>query len=594
MTVEMVVVLALAVIAIILFATERLPVDLVALLIMGILLGSGILSVEEGLSGFSNTATITVGAMFVLSAGLFRTGAVSSLGLLFTYLSKHSYLLLLLTLMVISGVVSAFINNTATVAILMPVILSITGDTKLSASKLLMPLSFASIFGGVCTLIGTSTNILVNSIAVGHNLPAFSMFEFSALGIVFLVVGTLYMVLVGNRLIPHRRTHSDLTRDFDMGDYLTDIVLLPSARSVGKRLAEAPLVQDMDIDVIGITRKSVTVVIPPPDYILQANDVLRVRCDVQKIRKLQDVKGVALKAGMKWRDQDLESEQAVLVEAVITPNSSLVGKSLKQLDFRATFGATALAIRRHGALLRGKLGRISLKAGDALLIEVKRDHLAQLKQHRAFVIASELPMPKLRKSRILASLFIIVGVVLTAALNIFPIVVSALIGCALLVLSKCISLEEAYQAIEWNIIFLLAGVITLGIALEKTGAAQVISNLMVSTIGAWGPVAMISAFYLLTNLTTEMMSNNATAALFAPIAIVTAETMGVDSRPFLIAVTFAASASFMTPVGYQTNTLIYGPGKYRFTDFLRVGAPLNLIFWLLSSFLIPRIWPVVP
>jgi di/tricarboxylate transporter len=225
------------------------------------------------------------------------------------------------------------------------------------------------------------------------------------------------------------------------------------------------------------------------------------------------------------------------------------------------------------------------------LIEIKRDHLAQLRDQRDFVIVSEVGLPEFRRHKILPALVIIFGVVLTATLGLLPIVVSAIVGCVLLVLTGCLKSEEAYKAIEWNVIFLLAGVLTLGVALEKTGAALYVSNLIVSTVGVWGPVATVSAFYLLTSLLTETMSNNATAALLAPIAIATAEALGLNPRPFLMAVTFAASASFMTPVGYQTNTLIYGPGQYKFADFLRVGTPLNILFWLLATLLIPRCWP---
>jgi len=592
MTLEIVIVLGLVFVAVILFATEKLPVDLVALIIMATLLGTGIISLEEGLSGFSNPATVTIGAMFVLSAGLFKTGAVNSVGVLLTQLSKRNFPLMLLMLMLTIGILSAFINNTAAVAIFLPIIMGVARDAKISASKLLMPLSFASMFGGVCTLIGTSTNILVNSIAVEHGQPGFSMFEFSTLGVIFLGVGILYMLTVGVHLIPARKPQAELTQKFGMGDYLTDIVLLPDAKSVGKPLGEAPLVHDLDIDVIGITRNGVSQIMPPRETVLKANDILRVRCDVEKIRRLQERAGVALKANMKWRDEDLESEQAILVEAVIAPNSALAGKSLKQIQFRSTFGATALAIRHSGKVLHEKLGKTRLKAGDALLIEVKRDHLTQLKQHSAFVIVSETGLPEFRRKKVLPAALIMIGVVAAAALNILPIATSALIGCVLLVLTKCLNMEETYQAIEWNVIFLLAGVITLGIAMEKTGAAFILSEILVSTVGQLGPVVVISTLYFLTMMLTNLMSNAATAALLAPIAIVVANSMAVSPRPFLIAVTFAASLSFMTPVGYQTNTLIYGPGKYKFADFLRVGTPLNILFWLLATFLIPIIWPL--
>jgi di/tricarboxylate transporter len=303
MTFEMVIVLTLVVVAVIMFAAEALPVDLVALIIMATLLGSGIISPEEGLSGFSNPATITVAAMFVLSAGLSKTGAVIFVGKVLTRLGKRNFWLALVTIMLTIGIISAFINNTAAVAIFLPIVHSVARDMNTSASKLLMPMSFASMFGGVCTLIGTSTNILVNSIAEAHGQPAFAMFEFSVLGLIFFSVGTIYMLTIGVRLIPHRRTQAELTQKFGMGDYLTEIILKPEAKSVGKSLMDAPLVHDLDIVVVGVSRKNMPLVVPPPQMVLQANDVLRVRCDVEKIRELQERKGVVLQE-MKWRDQD--------------------------------------------------------------------------------------------------------------------------------------------------------------------------------------------------------------------------------------------------------------------------------------------------
>ncbi len=591
MTVEIVIVLAVVVVAVILFASEILPIDLVALIIMATLLGSGIVSPEEGLSGFSNPATITVAAMFVLSAGLSKTGAVIFVGKVLARLGKRNFWLALIAIMLTSGFISAFVNNTATVAIFLPIVLGVARDMNTSASKLLMPLSFASMFGGVCTLIGTSTNILVSSIAKAHGQPAFAMFEFSALGLIFFIVGVLYMTTLGVRLIPNRRTQAELTQKFGMGDYLTDIVLKPEAASVGKTLAEAPLIRDLDIAIIGVYRDKMPLVLPPPQMVLQANDTLRVRCDVEKIRKLQEREGVVLKAGMKWRDQDFQSDLAVLVEAVIAPNSVLEGKTLKSIKFRNAFGGIVLAIRHRGTVMRKNVDQTRLRAGDALLIEVLRNRLEQLKEHQAFVVVSEIVFPRFRKRKIIPALAILCGVVVTAALNILPIVVGAIIGCVLLLLTKCISIEETYQSIEWSVILLLAGVLTLGVALEKSGAALLLADLLISVVGQWGPVALLSALFFLTVLLTSVMSNAATAALLAPIAIVAADSMAVSPRPLLMAVTFAASLSFMTPVGYQTNTLIYGPGKYRFADFLRVGTPLNILFWILATFLIPMIWP---
>jgi di/tricarboxylate transporter len=590
MTFEIVLVLAILAGAVACFATERLPVDLVALLVLSTLLGSGILTPEQAVSGFSNTATVTVAAMFVLSAGLVRTGMVSLLGKRLTVVGRLGLRPTLIALMALIGVVSAFINNTAAVAIFLPIVLGLARDTGISPSKLLIPLSFASMFGGVCTLIGTSTNILVSSIAAQHGLSPFGMFELSPLGLVLFAVGALYLLTAGVRLIPDRRAGTDLAQSYGMGDYLTEILVLPESPAVGRPLRESPLVRDLDLDVLEIQRGGRLLPAPGAETVLAADDLLRVRCDVRKIRQAEKQEGIVLKSGLKWRDEDLRSSEAALLEAVIVPGSALEGKTLKEAGFRQIYGGTALAIRHRGEVMRERLGMTRLQSGDVLLVEVRRDRVEALKRNPDFVVVSEIGPDEPRRGKLLLALAIVAGVVALAALDLLPIVGSAILGSVLMVLTRCLTLDEAYQAIEWRVVFLLGGILPLGIALETSGAAGLLSSLLVDTIGAWGPLALLSAFYLLTSLLTETMSNNATAALLAPIAISAASSLGVDPRPFLVAVTFAASASFMTPVGYQTNTLIYGPGHYRFADFLRIGTPLNLLFWVIATLLIPRFW----
>lgn len=590
MTLEIAFVLVLLAGAVVLFATEKLPVDLVALMVMSALLLSGIVSPSEGIAGFSNPATVTVGAMFILSAGLSKTGALNFAGAGLVRLGRRSFWLALASMMLFVGSVSAFVNNTAAVAVFMPVMLTLARDIDVSPSKLLMPLSFASMFGGVCTLLGTSTNILVSSIAEQHGQPPFGMFEFAPLGLTFFGVGLVYMMTAGVRLIPARRGGDDLAESFGMGEYLTDIVLLPESASVGKTIEESPLVRELNVAVLEVSRGGERVGVPPPDMKLEAGDVLRVRTDVRRIRELQSRVGVRLKPGIKWREEDLESESAALVEAVVALNSPLETKTLKEANFRAAFGGTVLAIRHRGQLLHENISTTTLVAGDALLVEVRRERLDQLKQSPAFLIVSEVGLPEFRRRKMAPALLIIIGVVVTAAAGLLPVVVAGIVGSLLLILTRCLTIDEAYRAVEWRIIFLLAGVLTLGVAMEKSGAARLMSDAMISGVGVWGPVAVVSGLFLLTTLLTNVMSNNATAALLTPIAIVTAESLALSPRPFLMAVTFAASLSFMTPVGYQTNTLIYGPGQYRFTDFLRVGTPLNILFWLLGTLLIPLIW----
>ncbi len=590
MNYEIILVFAVAICAVVLFATEKLSVDLIALLIMATLLISGVITPEEGISGFSNKATVTVGAMFVLSAGLFKTGAVSYLGKITSDIFKRSYWFGMVTVMIAVGFFSAFINNTPVVAIFIPILLGVAKDIKTSASKLLMPMSFASMFGGVCTLIGTSTNILVSSLAERQGQPAFSMFEIAPLGLIMFSVGMTYMLLVGIRLIPDRRSEGDLIESFNLQEYIAEIVLTENSSSIGQAIKNAPLVKEVELNIIEVNRGEEIFSLPTPDFVLQENDVLRVRCDLDKFQQIQEREGVLFKPQYKWHDEDIETADTKLVEAVIAPNSDFVGKTLAFLKFRENFGASVLALRHRGRLMIEKIADTKLDAGDALLIEVKTNRFSGLQQNPSFVIISEIEKIIYRRRKLIPALFIVAGVILTATLGIAPIVISAVVGAILLVLVGCLTMEEVYQSIEWRIIFLLAGVLSLEAAMTNSGAGMLISSQIIAVVGVWGPTALLSAFYMMTFILTEMMSNNATAALLTPIAIATANTIGVSPRPFLVAVMFAASASFMTPVGYQTNTLIYGPGQYRFADFLRVGTPLNILFWITATIFIPYFW----
>lgn len=592
MTLAMLFVLGLVLAAVVLFASERFPVDLVALLLMAVLLVSGIVDVEAALDGFSNTATITVGAMFVLSAGLSRTGIVDQLGRYVMRLFRLNFWLALLVMMLVVGALSAFMNNTPVVAIFIPVMLAVSKEIGRSASTLLMPLSFAAMLGGTCTLIGTSTNILVSTLAEQHGQAPLSMFELTPVGLIFFAAGTAYMLLVGVRLIPERRGARDLTQDFDMGSYLTEIELEPDARSVGKTVAESPLATELGVQILEVVRLDGHLRLPARDTVLRAGDVLRVVCNVEHIARMQEQQGIRLRSSPRIGDQELASTETVLFEAVLAPHSTLAGRTLAGARFRETYGATVLAIRHRGELRHERLSTVPLRAGDVLLIESRRDRVEALREDDAFVLVSVVSIPRFRRERAAVALAIVGGVVACASLGLLPIVAAAVSGCVLLVLAGCITLPEAYRAIEWRVIFLLAGTLTLGVALETSGAAVFVSAQLVSLLGGYGPLVLLATFYLMTTALTETMSNNATAVLLCPIAVATANALGVDARPFLVAIAFAASASFMTPVGYQTNTMIYGVGQYRFADFIRVGAPLNLILLILATLLIPRFWPL--
>jgi di/tricarboxylate transporter len=584
------VVLGLMLVAIVLFVSDRLRADMVALIILGVLLISGIITPEEGFSGFGHPATVAVAAMFVLSAGLERTGAVAGVGELLGGLGKRSPRGALIAMMLAIGTISAFINNTAAVAILLPSVLAMARRLETSPSKLLIPLSFASLFGGSCTLIGTSTNLLVSSMIEQHGHPAIGMFELSPVGLVLAAAGLVYMATLGSRLLPDRGHGTDLTEEFDVGSYLTELEIIPGSKLIGAKVGRSAL-SEIEVDVLAVVRRGQTMTLPRVNTIFEEGDVLWVRSDLQSMRTLRGADWIHIRPGRKWRDERLEAGDATIIEAVVAKGSPLVGKTLKESDFRNRFGATVLAIRHHDEIRHSRLSSTPLKAGDAMLIEVPTSQAGRLRRHREFVVVSDMgPLEEPPKRRLVA-MAIVAGVIVAAASGMAHISAAALGGAVLLVLTGCLNLDQAYRAVDWQVVFLLGGILPLGIALEKTGGASLLSDLLINGVGAHGPMAILAAVYLVTTVLTAFMSNTATAALLVPIAITTAASLGVDPRPLLIAITFGASASFMTPIGYQTNLLVYGPGSYRFSDYVKVGVPLTLVFWILATLLIPVVWP---
>ena len=594
--IEGLVVLAILIIALVAFATERVRVDLVALGIMVMLMVLGIVSPAEGLAGFSNPATVTIAAMFILSAGLQRTNLPTLAGTRLIRLADKSELRLMLLLMLTTGVLSAFILNTAVVAVFIPIALRIARELKIAPSRLLMPISFGAILGGTLTLIGTSTNLLVSSIAAQSGLTPFSFFEFAPFGIITLAAGLVYMATFGRKLLPDRPVEADLLEKYHVREYLSQIKVQPNSPLIGKKLGDLDLGKRFDITILDILRDGRTILLPGASRHIRAHDIILVRAPLDRLLELQKIEGLEIVLPEELPHHLLDRRNDLgMAEVVVAPQASIIGFTIKELNFRQRFGVVAIGMLRRGMSLTGKFTHEPIMPGDMLLVVGEKKDLINLSNNPDFLLLvdvdAEPPFPRGQNNRAFWALAIMAGVVISAILG-APIVVSALTGAVLMVVSGVLSLDEAYAALDKRVLVLLAGILSLEAAMINSGLDAWLSAVLLRALDDAAPWLLVGVFYLLSSLLTSAMSNQATAVVLAPVAISTAHMLGVDPVPLLMAITFAASASFMTPVGYQTNTMIYNTGNYRFLDFTRVGLPLNILLLILAAIFIPLIWPL--
>lgn len=590
MSFEIIFVFALLGAALFLFATDYVSFDVAALILLVCLLASGILTPQEGFAGVSNPATITIAAMFVISEGLRRTGLLNKAGNFFCEKMKERFWLWLFIMLLFVSFASSFMNNTAVIMIFIPVVIDIAARIGVSASKLLMPLAFAGIMGGINTLIGTSTNLLVSSIVQDRGGQAFTMFDFMPMGLIFLGGGFIYMYLAGVNLIPPRRKDEELTADFKMQAYLTDLQVKENSELVGTYLDKEDLTRELDLDVLRIFKPESDASAQRTKTMVEAGDILRIRGSASEIDKLLRREDLALVPSVEWIDVDLKHGRDALVEAAVAPESPLEGRRLSDIDFYERFGAVPLAIRHHGELKQEELGDVCISGGDTLLLSMSTERVQEVSKDPSFVVSSELDIMRPRTDKTYTAIAILAGVVVIAALDIAPIVITAPAGVIMMILTGCLTTEEAYTAINWKVIMLLIGVLPLGTAMDKTGAAGLLAESMIGLLYNFGPIAVLSGFYLFTMMITAIISTNASVALLAPIAFEVANQIGVNPEPMVLAVSYAACLTFITPFGHHANTMIYGAGQYKFTDFTKVGTPLNIIFWILATIFIPIFW----
>lgn len=582
---EIAVVLLICAGALVAFVRQALPPDVVAVAVLVSLAATGLVSSDQALSGFSSPATIAVGAMLVVSAGLRETGALDVLGRLLLRAGRNGSLLLL-TVVVLAASVSAFVSNTATVAVLMPLVLLAARRKGLSASRFLVPLSYASQFGGVCTLVGTSTNLLVDSLARGGGHRGFGMFEFAPLGLALLGIGTAYLALTSWWLLPSRRRPSGgLEDDYALREYLFALRVADDSPLVGHASLTGAGQRASGITLVEIKREGVRF-LPAPLRSIRAGDVLVIEgaadsvLELARYAKLHGEGDVGVLGG----------DGLQLVEAVVAPGARCIGQPLFRAQTPWLADAVPLAAASSGLMRHLDLGALVLQPGDALLFLVRPEAINALREDRDFVLLTSRDNPIERRTRAPLAVGIAVAVVTATTLGLLSLPVAALAGAVAMVATRCLGGDRAYRALDLRILLLIAAMVPLGLALQVTGAAKALVDGVVALLPA-SPIFVLAAVYGLTMILTEVVSNAATAALMTPIAMALAHRIGVDPTPLLVAVAFAASTSFSTPIGYQTNTMVYNAGGYEFRDFLRIGIPLNLLFWAASVWLIPRFFP---
>ena len=591
MTLQIAGLLVLIVVALALMALERFPADVTALGVLLALILGGLLPPQRAFATFGNDAVVMIFGLLVLTAALVHTGVVDGVGRALNRLSDRHPSALLAMLQGGAALLSAFISNTATTALLLPVTLSLARRKGQSASKLLMPLAFATILASSVTLVSSSTNVVISGLMIGYELEPLGMFELARVGLPVAVVGLLYMLALGPRLVPDRSPPEEEDDVFGVRLYLAEIVVLPNSPLVGKTLLESNLGRDLDLTVLRIRRQGAQYVAPQADVRLEPHDELLVKGGRDKVLRVRDTVGLAIEAEVKLSDPSLQTEESSLVEVILLPRSRLIGRTLERLNFRQRYGLQVLGINRRGRALEEKLSAVSFRVGDQLLVQGPRSRIAMHDRDNLFQVLGPVEEQRPNREHAPTAVAAFVGTLLLVALRVLPLPVAVLLGVLLVFITGSITPERAYREVSWKALIVVGSMLAIGEAIEYTGTATFLARQISVLAGQVAPVWLLSAFFLLTMALTQPMSNQAAAVVVVPVAIQTAHQLGLNPRTFCVMIAVGASCSFITPLE-PACLMVYGPGRYRFADFFRVGAPLTLLIYGLAIWLVPVFWPL--
>jgi len=576
--------------ALVLFSLERISTDVIALGTLLALILTGLVPANQAFAGFGSDVVMMILGLLILTAALLRTGVVEMSGRRLLRLTGEDSHRVLVVITVAVALLSAFISNTAATAFFLPITVGIAARARVSLSKLLMPLAFSSIVTSSVTLVSTSTNIVISGLMTRYQMAPMGMFELAPVGVPIAVVGLAYMLLVGRRLIPDRGNPKDLVEEFGLTQYLSEILILPDSKLIGKTLAESGLGRDLDLTVLRIVRGK-NHIAPRAHIRLEAGDVLLVEGQREGILKIKDTSGIDIKADAQLSDPNVEDEDLRLVEVILLPGSRLIGRTLKGYRFRERYGLQVLAINRHRETIHDKMSEVLLRMGDVLLVQGRRSNIAALADDNAFRILGpvEEKRPNIQRARIAVAIF--AGALAAATFNLLDLPVAVLLGAVIAFLTGCITPEEAYREVEWKALILIGSMLGVGSAMEHTGTARFLASQIVTQLGQADPVWMLTGFFVFTVLLTQPMSNQAAAVVVLPVAIQTAMQLGLNPRTFAMMIAVAASCSYLTPLE-PSCLMVYGPGRYRFLDFLKVGSLLTVLIYIVAIVLVPLVWPL--